>query len=54
MTTDPKPTPEPYDQEREIRKQTEMLVKINGKLGFIVFIIVAALALQFLAALLSY
>ena len=52
MTTEPEPAPLPLPA--EMRKQTEMLVKINGKLGFIVFIILAALAFQFLAALLRY
>lgn len=47
----PAPAPEPYDHEKETRQQTELLRSINGKLGFMVFIIIITIIIQVLSAL---
>lgn len=47
------PAPAPFDLEKEAKQQTEYLRAINSKLGFIVFIILAVIAIQVFAALIG-
>lgn len=49
--TQPAPTPDPV--QLEMRKQTELLRSINGKLGFIVFIVVVSIGFSIFALLLT-
>ena len=53
MSQEPTPAPETFDQQKEMQRQTELLAKINGKLAFMVWLIVLSEALVFLNALLS-
>jgi len=56
MSTESKPqtAPEPFDIEMETRKQTDLLNSINGKLGFMVFVLVITIIFQIFGALMSF
>jgi hypothetical protein len=40
-------TPPPIDAQKEMQAQTALLRSINGKLGFIIFVILVTAALNF-------
>jgi hypothetical protein len=46
--------PTPFDQEKEMRNQTELLKSINGKLGFFVFVLVITIILQVAGFFMSF
>jgi hypothetical protein len=55
MTDQPKSIePAPFDQQKEMLKQTQLLKSINDKLGFFVFILIIGIILQVFGALMSF